>query len=165
MTILPNGEFAVTIQADELARGLRPSAKNPRNSKFLTNCEGAVGIDNVLSVLHDLTDDAVDLTAILPLTFPYPQLFVFPNVIVLCTETDIYEIEAGALSVSLLTVTAGILWSGISVGEFVYMSNGKVAVVRSAGSQEWSITTDYPIAGAICNLNGQVMIGAPGVEQ
>ena len=44
------------------------------------------------------------------------------------------------------------------------MSNGKVAVIRDAGSYVYATSTIQPTATAICNYNGQVIIGAPDVD-
>jgi len=95
--------------------------------------------------------------------FPFPQLFVFTNMIIVCGETDIFEYVNGALSWKL-TVDAGSTWAAADFHKYVYMSNSKVAVVKSASTGEYSTTTALPIASSIINFNGQVLIGAPGVE-
>jgi len=61
-------------------------------------------------------------------------------------------------------VTAGIAWSAVDFYDYIYMSNGKVAVRRRATDGLWEIAADLPIASGIVNFNGQVMIGAPNVE-
>ncbi len=157
MPTLNDGKFSFEIPTVELSRGLRSTSRNPRNSKFLTVCNGAVGLDNVLQVLEDLEE--VRITSASG-TIPYPQLFVFKKLIVVCSPTTIYEVVAGAL-VSKLTVTAAILWSAAEFDDFIYMSNGRTAVKRSPESGIWSATEDYPAASAICNYNGQVVIGSP----
>jgi len=48
--------------------------------------------------------------------------------IIICSATKIYE-WVGSL-VLKLTVSAGSTWRAEEFGEFVYMSNGKVAVTR-----------------------------------
>ena len=95
--------------------------------------------------------------------FPYPQIFVFTNCIIVCGSTKIYELIAGALEL-MLTVDVGITWSAVDFYDYVYMSNGQVAVERSATDGTYSVS-DLPIASAIVNFNGQVMIGAPDVER
>jgi len=95
--------------------------------------------------------------------FPYPQLFVFTNMIIVCGETDIFEYVNGALDWKL-TVTAGNTWAAADFYDYVYMSNSKVAVVKSASTGVYATTTKLPIASSIINFNGQVLIGAPGVE-
>lgn len=159
MPTLNDGKFSFEIPTAELSRGLRTTKRNPRNSKFLTECNGVVGLDNVLQVLEGLEEIRVVTDEIVG-EFPYPQLFVFKKLIVICSATTIYELVGGSL-VSKLTVTAAILWSAAEFNDFIYMSNGRVAVKRSPESGVWSATEDYPAAAAICDYNGQVVIGAP----
>ena len=131
----------------------------PRNSGFLVECAGGVGRDGVLQVLDELTRLATDTITD---AFPYPQLFVFTNFIIVCSQTKIYEWVSGTL-VLKLTVAAGSTWSCVDLYDHAYMSNGKVAVVRSAADKTYSETTELPIAMTICNFNGQIMIGGPDV--
>jgi hypothetical protein len=159
-----DGAFTIEIPSGDLAKGLRPSKRSPRNAKFLTECEGAVGLDNVLQVLDDVNEDLIDTSLVITDGFPYPQIFIFTKVIIVCGKTKIYEWDGSSLGTEKLTVTAGLTWSAVDFGEFVYMSNGKVAVVRSATSQLWSVVTDLPIASGMCNFNGQVIVGSPDVE-
>jgi len=155
--MIPRGNnFRLTISTKDLKRGLRPSKRSPRNSGYLIRCAGCVGRDGVLQVLDSMT--ALDLDVITD-PFPYPQLFVLPSMIIVCGLTTIYEWVSGAL-VSKLTVTAGSTWSVVASGEYAYMSNGKVSVVRDAFSGVYTVS-DLPIASCICNYNGQILIGSP----
>lgn len=147
----------LSIGPGELSQSLRPSKRLPRNNKFLTECNGAIGRDGVLCALDEITRIAT--TAITD-GFPYPQIFVFTNVIIVCGETKIYEWVSDAL-VEKLTVSAGSTWSAIDFYDYVYLSNGNVAVERDAMDETYSTTSDLPAAMAICNFNGQVIIGAP----
>ena len=122
-------------------------------------CQGAVGLDSVLQVLDDLENDRID-TSLIADGFPYPQIFMFPSRILICGETKIYELVAGAL-VLRHTVAAGTTWSAIAFHDYIYMSNGVVAVLRAAEDGSWSTTTDQPTASAICDFNSQVIIGGP----
>jgi len=149
------GSFALTIDSDQLSRGLRPSKRLPRNSGFLTTCDGAVGRDGVLQVLDELTRMVTDTIID---GFPYPQIFVFTNMIIVCSPTKIYEWVAGAL-VEKLTVTTGDTWSCVDFHDYVYMSNGTVAVIRDALDKTYKVVTDLPVAKAICNFNGQIIVG------
>lgn len=164
MPVLGNGVFSFTIPSSDLAKGLRPSKHSPRNTKFLTKCEGAVGIDNVLQVIKDLELERLDTSALADQTFPYPQLFVFTYAIIVCTPTQIYEVVNGTLSLKL-TTAEGILWSAVDFFDFVYMSNSAVSVIRRATDQGWEEVTNLPTFGAVCNYNGQVIIGSPGPTQ
>jgi len=147
----------IKIDAGELSRGLRPSKRMPRNSKFLTECSGAVGRDGVLSVLDEVTRIAT--TAITD-DFPYPQIFVFTNVIIVCSSTKVYEWVSSAL-VEKIEVSAGSTWVALDFNDYIYLSNGNAAVVRDSGDKTYSETTDLPTAMAACNFNGQVILGAP----
>ncbi|MCK5607031.1 hypothetical protein KAR91_34425 [Candidatus Pacearchaeota archaeon] len=154
------GKFSFTIGPEDLSKGLRHTKRMPRDSGRLVTCNGAVGRDGVLQAIDELTRIAT--TAITD-GFPYPQIFVFTNYIIVCGETTIYEWVSSAL-VSKLTVTAGDPWSAVDFYNFAYMSNSKVAVIRNSTDQTYEITTNLPLASTICNYNGQVLIGAPDVE-
>jgi hypothetical protein len=126
----------------------------------MISCAGLVGRDGVLQSLDELTRLAT--TAITD-AFPYPQIFVFTNHIVICGATKVYEWVSSAL-VEKVTVTEGEAWRAIDFHDYIYLSNGKVAVIRDSGDDTYSITTDLPMASALCNYNGQIMAGAPNVE-
>lgn len=148
--------FDVEIKTKKLAQGLRPSKRMARNSQFLVTCAGAVGRDGVLQALDQFTRLATgDVDS-----FPYPQIFVFTNVILICTQTKIYEWISSAL-VLKHTASAGSTWVALDFVNYLYLSNGIVAVVRDALTKEYSETTDLPTAMAAVDFNGQVMIGAP----
>ena len=148
--------FKLTFGAQELSRGMRPSKRMPRNSGYLIQSSGAVGRDGVLQVLDPLS--SLDLSFITD-GFPYPQLFVFPSLIIACGETQIYEYESGSF-VLKITVSAGNTWAAISYGNFVYLSNGTVSVIRDSQNMSYALS-DLPIASCICDFNGQVIIGGP----
>lgn len=95
--------------------------------------------------------------------FPYPQLFVFINHIIICGETGIFEWDGSTLT-RKITVAAGGTWDAVDFVDYIYMSNGKVAVIRNANTGIYSTTTDLPIFSGAANYNGQVFITAPGVE-
>jgi hypothetical protein len=162
MPVLPTGTFNFVIPADDLAKGLRPTRSSPRNVKFLTECNGAVGIDNVLQVLKDMNlDHLIDVSA-LTFAFPYPQLFVFTDMMLVCTETEVYEYthsSPGTLTLKI-TVDPGILWSAVDYYDYIYMSNCTAAVVRHAedGSWEEIFGEALPPCRAACNYNGQIVI-------
>lgn len=153
-------EFSYTIDSSKLSRGLRPSRRMPRNLGFLVECSGACGRDGVLSALDEIT--RLD-TSVITDSYPYPQIFVFTNMIIICGQTKIYEWVSGSL-VEKLTVTAGSTWSAVDFYEYVYLSNSKVAVIRSASDKTYSIVTSLPIASTILNFNGQCIIGSPDEE-
>jgi len=156
-------EFSITIDSKELSRGLRPSKRMPRNSKLLVECTGAVGRDEVLQILDELTRMDTDFASegFDPLPpFPFPQIFGFVNLIIVCTQTVIYEWIDSALveKLDIEEDNSGSTWCAVDFHEFVYMSNARVAVVRSVLTGAYSITTDQPVAMSMCDYHGQVLI-------
>lgn len=154
------GKFTQTIAPNEISRGLRPSDHSPRNRTYLFESKGAVGKDDVLQALDSIT--RLD-TSVITDAFPFPQIFVFTNMIIVCGLYKIYELESGALTLKYTATTPGGTWSAVDFYDYIYLSNGVEAVIRDAGSKEYAITTDVPTATTICNYNGQVLIGSPGV--
>lgn len=158
MEMVPRGNnFSLNFSAQDLKQGLRVSKRSLRNSGALVTCSGAVGREGVLQVLDLMS--AEDFSVITD-GFPYPQLFVFSNMTIVCGATDIYEIESSSL-VHKMNVVVGHSWGAIASGEYVYMSNGAVAVVRDPLDLSYSLS-ELPLASCICNFNGQVFIGSPG---
>jgi len=160
VSINSDDSFTLSIGSDSLAKGLRPSSKLPRNNGYLITCDGAIGKDATLATLDEVTRIA---TSTITDVFPYPQIFVFTNMIIVCSSTTIYEWVNSALVPKLVT-TAGSTWSAVDFYDYVYMSNGTVAVVRSATDKTYSETTDLPTSMAACNFNGQMFIGAPDLS-
>lgn len=152
--------FTKRINTGNISRGLRPSKRMPRDSNFLVECSGAVGRDGVLQIMDELTRIATDTITD---GFPYPQIFVFKKIIIVCSATKIYEWVSSSL-VEKLAVTAGNTWRAEDFNHFIYMSNGKVAVERNPVTKEYSLSSQ-PVASAICNYNEQVFIGSPEVEK
>jgi hypothetical protein len=160
ISVAQGGKFTFTIKAKGLSQGLRTTKRNPRDSDFLTTCIGAVGRDGTLQVIDAFerlaTDDITD-------GFPFPQIFVFTNIIIVCGLKKIYEWNGTSLDLKYTAADAGGVWSAVDFYDYVYMSNGKIAVIRDAGSYVYDIALTQPFASAICNYNGQVIIGAPDV--
>jgi len=154
-------DFSFLIAAEELAKGLRPLKRIPRDRKFLVESKGAVGKDGVLSTIDELIRI---VTSSITDGFPYPQLFVFTNLIIVCGLKEIYEWDGSSLSLKYTAASAGGTWSAVDFFDCVYMSNGKIAVIRDAQSKVYALSAIQPHATAICNYNGQVLIGSPDVD-
>jgi hypothetical protein len=152
-------DFTFTITSEHLSRGLRPSKRVPRDTKYLVECKGAVGRDGVLAAVDSLTKM---VTAEVTDVFPFPQLFVFTNMIIVCSQTKIYEWVGDTLTLKL-TVAAGSTWSAVDFYDYVYLSNGKVAVTRSPETGVYAASAVLPTAMSILNFNGQVIVGSPSV--
>jgi hypothetical protein len=159
MELSRNGKFTHVVGGAKLAQGLRTNERMPRNNDMMITCIGAVGRDQVLQVIEEL--DRID-TSIITDSFPYPQLFVFTNMIIICSSTTIYELIGGSL-VSKIVTTPGSTWHAVDFHDYVYLSNGKVSVERDPSSREYSLSS-LPTAIGMCNFNGQIIIGAPNVE-
>ena len=162
MIITRDGSFTFEIDAKDIIKGLRPSEYSPRNEKFLVECAGAIGYEKTLQTIEDVTDLIID-TGVITDGFPYPQIFAFTTHIIVCGATDIYE-YVGAALVHQLNVAEGIRWSAVDFYNYIYLSNGAVAVTRSAEDGTYALCADLPLATTICDFNGQVMVGAPDVE-
>ena len=156
MEILRDGTFSLSIPGEALARGLRPSKRAARNTQYLIQCVGAVGRDRVLQVIEDLESGRID-TSIITDGFPYPQIFVFINYIVVCSKTRIYTYDGSTLTLQIDVGIEGVTWSAVESYDYLYMSNCSVAVIRNPLSGEFEIS-DLPPARAMCNYNGQVII-------
>ncbi len=158
VNISEDGSFELVIESKQLATGLRPSKRIPRNSGVLVESKGAVGFDGVLQALESLT--RVATTAITDL-WPYPQIFVFTNLVLVCSQTKIYELDPATSALTLkLTTSAGSPWVAVDYFDYIYLTNGVVSVTRDAGSKVYA-TSSLPFAAAACNYNGQLLIGAP----
>jgi len=155
------GEFTFTITADQLSRGLRPSKRMPRDSKYLVESKGALGRDGVLVAIDELT--RLD-TSVINELFPYPQIFVFTNFILVCGETKIYEYSGGVLTLVFTASAKGSTWTAVDFYNYLYMSNGKVAVVKDPDTGVYSETLLLPTAVSILNFNGQVILGSPNTS-
>lgn len=158
MEVLRNGKFTVTLSSRDLSRGLRRQAVNVRDKHAMTSMAGLIGKDDVLQALDQLS--RID-TDVIGDSFPYPQLFVLSNYILICSATKIYDYTSGSL-VLKLTVSAGSTWKVIDFLEYLVLTNGDITVIRTATTGEFTIDSNLPEGSAICNYNGQVMIGAPG---
>ncbi len=147
-----------------LAKGLRETEKNPRDSQRLTYSAGAFPEDKVIHALEDLSlvqVDTVEITA----SFPYPQMFVLDYFVLVCTADSIYEYKNGSLTLKLAGITVGSTWTVADYGIYIVMTNGATLVVRDAELQEYSMYNgcDIPQCLCLCDVNGQLLIGAPNI--
>lgn len=151
------------IFKDGLEKGLRATKRNPRNSQFLVHSQGAFPEDKVIRALDDISTYQLDTYGIIT-EYPYPQVFVLTHVTIVCTADAIYEYKAGGLTLKLRDVTVGSTWTVADYGRYIIMTNGAALVVKDYDSQEyWPYSgCDIPSCLCLCDLNGQLIIGAPG---
>jgi len=161
MIITRDGSFSLELKSIELAKGIRTNSQSPINEKYLTSSKGAVGHKGVLQSVDDISGSVIN-TTFLTDGYPYPQIFICDDCIIICGKETIYEV-VGAILIPVITVTEGIRWSAVVFGSYIYLTNGKVSVVRNAEDKAYSLS-DLPIASTICDFNGQVMLGAPNIE-
>ncbi len=158
MEVLKSGHFSHNFLSKELAIGLRKFANTTRNGPGMITCFGMVGKNKVLETIETL--DKFNSWALIDDGFPYPQVFVSPNFVVVAGETTLYEIDGTGL-IEKIIVSAGSTWSGAIFHDYAYFSNGVTTVIRDAEAKTYSEDSNLPTAMAICNFNGQVMLGAP----
>lgn len=162
ISVMRGGRFTFTLESSDLVRGLRPTSKLPRGNNFLYSSMGAIGKD---SVLEALTVTQLPIPFVTD-AFPYPQVFNFINFVLICGKNNIFECAKDGSSVELKYTASytGAIWTAMDFFDYIYLSNGKITVVRDPMSGVYSFTTDVPTASAVCNFNGQVFVGAPNVE-
>lgn len=158
--VVKGGKFTFTVDKD-LARGLRPSRKNPRNEEFLIECKGAVGKDGVLSSIEPIS--RLD-TSFITDGFPFPQLFVLSHHTLVCGLRDIYELDGETFKLVYTATEPGGVWEVADYQGYIFMSNGREAVVRDHATGTWSKSATLPRAISICDYGGQVLVAAPDVD-
>ena len=153
--------FDFTIGPEMLVKGLRPFEEAPRDSKFLVESKGAMGRHGVLAANQSMAP--LD-TSVITDGFPYPQIFAFSKFTIVCGATSIYEIINNVLTLKI-TVAApcGGLWNAVDFYDYIYMSNGEIAVRRDVLTGEYTECTSLPVACAMCNYNGQVLVSPSSI--
>lgn len=153
--IARGGRFSYSIETDKLAKGLRPSSKNVRNSDYLVSAAGAVVIDGVLQAIPTISPiDTEDLAE----TFPFPQIFDLVNVTLVCGAKKIYEYADETFTLKYTAAATGGLWTVVDFFNYLYISNGSIAVTRDSQTLAYALTNALPATSAICDFNGQVII-------
>jgi hypothetical protein len=157
MRVSRDGHFSLDILSEGLSVGLRGIEANPRNSSAMVELVGMVGIDKVLQTIDQLS--SID-TSVITDGFPYPQLFILSNHILVCGQTDIYEYRNSVLE-HKVTVAAGTTWRVLDYIDYICMSNGNVTVERNYQTGIFAITSEQPTFYSSCDFNGQALISNP----
>ena len=159
MKILNNGYFVDTWDSSVLSKGLRSTSNTSRNSKVLEVCTGMVGYEGRLKTIPTISLSSIMADPLVEdSNFPYPQIFTFDTHIIVCNEDTVCELVDGSLTLKA-TVSGGELWSGVSIGDFIYLSNGTVNLVRDSSTGTYSADSAAPICSSILNFNGQIICG------
>jgi len=156
MRIFNNGYFALEFGKGDLAKGLKPKGSVARNEKFLETIQGGYVHDGALQSLDLLDRTPISTEAY---AFPWPQLLVLTNHVLLCGPKKIYRLEDNAWALKITASLDGGLWTCAAFDNYLYLSNGKVVIVRSCFGV-WVETTELPKALALCNFNGQAIAGS-----
>jgi hypothetical protein len=169
--VFPLGEF--------IKKGLAPN-KNKRNNPMLILSEGMFPYEGVLQSVRDFTDNQIDFhigdylvtdsgnyitrdDGIKIVTdtvqFPYPQIWVLTDVIVVAMQSTIMELEGSTLVSKIDGITAGDTYTLLDYYTFIYMSNGVEAITKNPLSSDYTVNSTVPIARASCDFNGQAILG------
>ena len=147
-----------------LQKGLRSSESVPRSSQWLVQALGVIPEDDLLQTIPQLPT-AINATGE---TYPYPQIFKLLNFILICGKRAIYEydIDSGSLNLVFVASSAGATWSYADFNDYILLTNGSVLVERDpiTGSYREPNDCGVPSCLCICNLNGQIIVGGPGVS-
>lgn len=152
------------VELSEIVKGLRQKERSPNNIPTLTEISGIYPREGLLASLPEPVQIA--LTDLPEQTFPFPQLFKLTNLTLVCGENSIWEFNEtnNSFAEVLANIPGNHTWSVIDFVEWIYLTNGKVAVVRNAGSKQYEVVTELPFGSCLCNYNGQILIGAPNVS-
>lgn len=153
---------STSVELKELHKGLRVSQRNPTNSVSLVVSKGCAPREGVLSTLDQLQQ--LDTSVLGEVSFPFPQMFVCLSALIVCTQTEIFELLSGTLTSKLSGITPGSTWELVDFYDFIYLTNGIVAVTRDPATHVYAVSSTLPYGSAVCNYNGQVMIGGPEVN-
>ena len=145
-----------------ISKGLRKSARNPKNNEFFTELSGMFHEEGILRTLE--IPDQVDTSA-LDCTFPFPQIFRLVGFTLVCTSTTIYRLDNGVLT-SLISVAAGTTWSLADFGAYIIMTNGRALVKYDFASGTWGeyVECAIPNCVCLCAFKGQLFVGGPEVS-
>lgn len=162
MEVLRDGTFSEFIDFTKLSVGLRPNKSVPRNTSYLTEAIGAVGIDGVLQSIPSIDEFRINTSDYIYDDFPFPQIFVLANLTLVCGARNIYEYVDGLLIHRFGPTHIGSLWSILDFqGHSIILTNGSVAVQCDYRSLIYELTDLIPPSEGVCNFNGQVLVGGP----
>ena len=176
-------EFIFDYQ-EGILKGLRPFSSNSMDNKSLTRSDGMFPYaTKVLTTHYDV--QAIDLS-FLNCSFPYPQVFVLGLFMLVCTETEIYEVSGQLVKDFLLdphnewlldpdgnplytydnlvlkisNLAPGEMWTVADFQSYVLLNNGSQNVSRDTTTGKYSIVgSQIPRGSCIVGTEGQVLIG------
>lgn len=156
-------EFTFTIQ-EALAKGLRPTAKERRNTPWLIALAGGFPSGGVLHSFDK--PQQLLLPPGMHEQWPFPQLFKLRTRFLLCGGQKIYEMQDvdGPHTLVYTAPSHRHTWSVADFGEFLVMTNGVVVVARDPANGVYSERTDLPKCMCVSAYNGQLIFGGMNME-
>ena len=150
-------EYSLTYD-EGLSRGLRTSSHSGRNLKWLTKCVGAIPEFGVIKALEELPNPIMVSGEV----WPYPQVFNLMLRTLVCASTEIFEYSGGSLTSVVSGLAEGATWSVADFGEYIVLMNGQVIIERNPETRIYAEYDDckIPLGICVCNLNGQLLVGA-----
>lgn len=143
---------------DVLGRGLTLK-NNPRNYPMLVDSTGMF-VDSALESVEQFTRMTMPDGA--SFTFPYPQLFVLSDYIILCNNNQIWEWGGSSWTSKISGLTPGTTWTCVDRKNYLIFSNMQVTVIRNGRSGEYELNSTLPF-GSYGDFNGQLCVGSPNV--
>lgn len=140
--------------------GLRPVARSPRNSNYLTACRGVKAKAEGLVSFTDVTCpiSAAELAAhSITISFPFPQLIRGKNVTLLATATQLFLVDETTWTLTELTtydmfdtattkaIVSGGPWHFADFYNTFILHNGNCTVVKWGWSDQYFIQDNITI--------------------
>ena len=147
---------------EHLKKGLAVTY-NPRNVPFLVESIGAFPYEGKLQAIKEF--ERIDTSSLGALSFPYPQLFVFSDSILVCTQTKIYELVDNALVLKIENLPAGQTWSAVDFKTYIYLTNAMCVVEKNSQNGVYALNITLPFGMCVCNYNGQILLGSPNTPK
>ena len=141
-------------------------ANNARNNPLLSESIGAFPYQGTLEAVEEFT--RIDTSGLPAHSFPYPQIFVISNTVVVCLEDAIYETTNGvSYTLKISGLTVGTLWSLVDFKTYIVLMNGATAVQKVHDTGVYEVVSygadKIPHGETVCNFNGHILIGSPEV--
>lgn len=160
MKVLPNGHFAVNLDSETLLKGLRTHSNQPRNKPGLETLKGVMGKDGTLQRIF-----ASDFTRITGANIdtgnhPFPQIYRLNKHFIICNVASIVEYDGNTWNTKISGLTPSAYpWYVASSYDWIYLTNGTVAVIRNPETNTYALSTSAPVGLGVCNFNGQIIVG------
>lgn len=173
-------EFILSYNPQQLAVGLRPSFRAPKNSSgfesmvnLVVDDEGLVSYDPPVLLANSATLNLMGIT----LSYPHPQLHVGRGVTLMTTSNRVWQVDPATLYLNEMTVydydnptqvaniPAGDAWQLVDNGaESWILTNNRGAIIKTGrnkllGTTDKVYWQDFCRFSVGCYHNGRLLIG------